>query len=414
MYDDKPRISMRKLFGLIFAGVLSIVLLISIGSLVENVDADEIMVIQDPMDGELHWYTSAGMKWQGFGKVTSYPRRSEYSFSQSVKFNDGGHGTIWGSTQWEMPQSDSLLNQLHSKYPGVARIQEQIIQTVTNKSIYMTGPLMSSRESYAERRNDLIRFVEDQIENGVYRTRSRDIRVVDPISGQEKTAIVVEIVNGPDGLPARQEASVVKQFGIRTFNFSIDSIPYDKTVEDQIAEQQKLAMQIQTSIAQARQAEQRRITAQANGEALAAEARWKQEAVRAESVTVYQRRLDQARLDAQAAEQYKKAEILRGEGDATRRRLVMQADGALTQKIDAWVRINQSYAENFSKYTGQWVPSVVMGRDGASGSGSGAADFMSLLTAQSARQLGLDLAVPRGAGEGRQAQPARSNSNNPR
>ena len=34
----------------------------------------------------------------------------------------------------------------------------------------MTGPLMSSKESYAEKRNELLRLMEDQVQRGVYRT----------------------------------------------------------------------------------------------------------------------------------------------------------------------------------------------------------------------------------------------------
>ena len=40
-------------------------------------------------------------------------------------------------------------------------------------------------------------------------------------------------------------------------------------------------------------------------------------------------------------------------------RLVMQADGALQQKIDAYIKVNERYAEALEKQ--KWVPEVVMG-----------------------------------------------------
>ncbi|MBI5306505.1 hypothetical protein HZB04_02890 [Candidatus Wolfebacteria bacterium] len=52
--------------------VVVIILLVFSGKVFENVDANKIVVIQDPVDGELHWYVTQGLKWQGFGKVTSY------------------------------------------------------------------------------------------------------------------------------------------------------------------------------------------------------------------------------------------------------------------------------------------------------------------------------------------------------
>lgn len=388
----------KKIATLVVAGILLLFAVVFSGMLFESVDAKELVVIQSVGTGSLHWYTSPGWKWQGFGTVTKYPRREIYHFSVPVRFNDGGHGTMWGSIQYEMPLDTATLTLLHKKFGSPQAIQQQLIQTITNKSIYMTGPLMSSRESYAERRNDLMRFVEDQVSLGVYRTHTRETRVMDPLSNQEKTVLVVEIVTGDRGLPERQEGAVLQSYGIHTFNFAIDSLPYDATVETQIKQQQQLTMQVQTSIAEARQAEQRAITAAKNGEANAAEARWRQEAVKAESVTVAQRRLEQARLETQTAGQERLANIARGEGEAARRRLVMQADGALSAKIQAWVDVNRAYAENFAQYGGSWVPSVVMGGSGQGGGMAGglngASEFINLLTMSTARQLGLDLTMP--------------------
>ena len=52
----------------------------------------------------------------------------------------------------------------------------------------------------------------------------------------------------------------------------------------------------------------------------------------------------QSRLEAEqkklAAAEYKQEQTLRGEGDAAYKRLVMKADGALQQKLDAYIRVN--------------------------------------------------------------------------
>lgn len=70
-------------------GLLLFFGLIMVGSIVENVDADEILVIQDRIDGDLHWYIDAGLKWQLFGKPTKYPKRDKYDFDGfSVTYTD--------------------------------------------------------------------------------------------------------------------------------------------------------------------------------------------------------------------------------------------------------------------------------------------------------------------------------------
>lgn len=378
--------SLTRVLSLIVVGVLGFVGLTSLGCVVENVDSDEIVVIQDAVDGELHWYTTAGVKPQFWGKVTSYPKRSIYEFETQVRFNDGGHGIMKGSIQYEMPLDEENLTALHTRFGSPTAIQQQLIEKVATKSVYMTGPLMSSRESYAEKRNYLINYVEDQIANGVYRTVQREVRVTDPLTQQEKSAVVVEIVL-QGGQPARQEEAVLTEFGIKPFNFAISQLEYDAQVEAQISEQQKIAMSVQTAIAESRQAEQKRITVEQQGQAAAAEAKWKQEVIKAQQVTEAEAKLAVATLGNQTAEQYRQETLKRADADASYRRQVMAADGALQQKLTAYVQVNQAYAAALKDIKTPIVPGVVFGNNG--GSTPSANALIDLLTAKTAGDLGI-------------------------
>jgi len=382
--------------GKIFAAgivlIMAVVGFFTLGNLAENVDADEIVVIQSPVSGELTWYKTPGMKWQGFGKVTRYRKRSIYEFVSQIRFNDGAHATMKGSIQYELPLTDKNLADIHTKFGSQEAVQKQLVQTVVDKSIYMSGPLMSSKESYAEKRNALINYVEDQVARGVYKTTQRDDRQKDPITGAEKTVTIVEIVHGKDdALPLRQEEAVLASFQVKPFNFAITALDYDDAVEKQIGEQQKATMGVQTAMAEARKAEQAAITAEKDGMAKAAKAKWEQEVLKAKAVTEAQQKLEVAELDAKAAEQEKRASILRGEGEGERKRLVMAADGALTQKLDAYIKVSQMYATAMATYKGQWVPSVVMGQNGQSG--NGAQTMIDMLTAKAASDLSVDLSA---------------------
>ena len=365
-------------------------------SMFETLDAESIMVVQSPVKGTLSWHTSPGVKTQKMGKITKYPRRAIYTFETPVRFNDGGHGTMHGSVQYEMPLDDTNLTSLHVRFGGHEAIQKQLVETVVNKALYMTGPLMSSKESYAERRNYLISYVEDQIAHGVYKTTQRETKAKDSMTGQDKTVTVVEIVLAPSGLPERQEGAVLAAFGIRPFNFAITSLPYDEAVELQIKAQQQLIMQVQTAIADAKRAEQASITAEKNGQAEAAKAKWEQEVIKAKAVTEAEQKLAVATLDALAAAQTKQKEILLGEGEATRKRLVMAADGALTPKLDAWLKAQEIWAKSVAEYKGKWVPDVVFGDASAAKSGSGATDLVNLLTVKTAKDLAVDFQLAGG------------------
>ena len=85
-----------------------------------------------------------------------------------------------------------------------------------------------------------------------------------------------------------------------------------------------------------------------------------------------------------------------GEGEAERKKLVMQADGALDPKLKAYIEVNAKYAEAIANYKGDWVPKVVMGQSAGS-KGNGAQDMIDLLSVKTAKELGLDMSVS-GAG----------------
>jgi SPFH domain / Band 7 family len=384
------------LSGWLVLGVIGIIALFAICKMsFEGLNVHQLMCVQSPVSGKLTWYTDAGMKWQGFGKVTKYDKRSMYRFEIPVRFNDGGHATMYGSVQFEMPMDKEHLSDIQAKFGNEEAIRSSLIQTVVNKSIYMTGPMMSSKESYAEKRNYLISYVEDQIQNGVFKTLSRDTVVKDNFSNAEKTVTVVEIVRDKNGTPMRQEESALTRFGIKAFNFAIENMPYDQTVEAQIQQQQKITMDIQTSIADAKKAEQNVITVEANGKADAAKAKWAQEVIKAQKVTEAQQQLEVATKMAQAAEQTKREQTLLGEGEGARKRAVMTANGALEQKLEAYVEVQKVWADAFAKFGGSVVPQFQMGANGANGNGNAATEFMSLMSAYAAKNLSLDMSLPK-------------------
>jgi hypothetical protein len=104
--------------------------------------------------------------------------------------------------------------------------------------------------------------------------------------------------------------------------------------------------------------------------------------------------LEVARLAALAAEQTKRENVLLGEGESERKRLVMNADGALQLKLDAWIEVQKAYASAIGSYGGNWVPLYVTGGAGAEkGAGTGAMQLVDLLTAKTAKELAIDLST---------------------
>jgi hypothetical protein len=408
--QDQKGLSFLKALSIALCVVAVLVLIVFSGKIWQNVNADQIVVTQDPIDGDLHWHITAGLKFQKWGRVTEYIKSSQYWFSKQedqgddvdqsirIRFNDGGHARISGSYRWELPLGDSILTMLHSKFGSMRAVEQELIRPVLEKSVYMTGPLMSSKQSYAETRNDLILFIEDQAKYGIYRTESNEITGKDQMTGAEKTITVVERIkdsNAPGGF-ARQEESPFQTFGIKTYNLSLNAIDYDSTVERQIESQQSAIMEVQTAIAEAKKAEQKAITAEKNGQAEAAKAKWLQEVEKAKFVTLAEQQRDVARLEKEAATFTKQKDILLGQGEAERKRLVMKADGALKQKLATWLESQKAWAAAVGAYQGDWVPKTQFNGTGAKGGVSQPQLFMDIFNARNAQALSLDMSVPKG------------------
>ncbi len=154
-------------------------------------------------------------------------------------------------------------------------------------------------------------------------------------------------------------------------NFEVRGFHYSEKVREQIAKQQQAYMDIQTAIANAQKAEQEKLTAEAEGKAKVAKARYEQEMIKAQEVVKAQkdkevaelggqRELQVARLMAQAAEQKKQGAILEAQGEAEAKRLKRDADNYEALKIQASVDIHKAWADAYSK---RRVPLVAGGED---------------------------------------------------
>lgn len=141
-------------------------------------------------------------------------------------------------------------------------------------------------------------------------------------------------------------------------------------------------------IANAKRAEQEALTTAKQGEANATAAKWEQEVIKAKLVTEAESNKAVAELAVQTAELEKRRLILEGEGEAAKKRLVMQANGALEQKLEAWITSQKYWADAFSKFPGALVPQVITG---GSGSNNNALNFMELMGVKAAKDLALDM-----------------------
>lgn len=393
-----------KVVFLFICSIVAFIIVLTLSfKLVENTSADEIVINQIPITGELEFWVTPGWHSQKFGDLFRYDKAFQIWYSskpnmgssddESIKivFNDAGIGYISGSAKIILPVTKKYLELILIEYGSMKALVNDLIMPTINKVIFSSGPLMSSFESYAVKKNDLIRYIEDQLQNGIYKTISQEVKKVDELSGKEKMVTVAELIpdsNSPGGFK-RQEIAPFIRYGIKISNVVVDDIVYEDKIMKQISSQQTAYMEVQTAIANTKKAKQETIRAEEEGKRNYATAKWEQEKENAKLISEAEKNKKIAELDMQKAKFQKQADILAGEGIARKKKLIMQADGALKQKLEAYVEVNKLYADAISNYKGNWVPSTLISNGKGNGRYNGAQDLINMLTIKTAKDLDL-------------------------
>lgn len=371
----------------IICGVFALIVLCMMGSIGEDVKNEQIVVNQYPLTGKMSYWTEPGFKWQWFGHTTEYYKTQQFWFGGKdvegeshgtpikVIFNDASVGYIYGSLRVVLPTDVEHLKLIQTAYNGMDRLMNDLVAQNVVKVIYASGPLMSAFESYAEKKNDMVAYITDQLTYGVYKTTVREEDTIDSFTGESKKVKVASLVadeNAPNGY-VRSEKSPFTSYGVIIDQVSITEITYDDKVNQQIQTQQQANMSIQTKKAEALAAQQDAIKAEAEGKAAAAKAKWEQEKVKATEVTKAEQEREVARLAAEKAEFDKKRIVAEGQAEAEANRLKVAAGVTPQEKLEWEYKTKVGVAEALSKIE---LPRIIM--SGGNSSGNSAMDAMGL------------------------------------
>ena len=378
--------SVQKIWAAIIA-VFVIAFVALSGSLMEDADKSKNYVCQMPVTGEYVVWNDGGLQWQGFGNVREYAKTSQIEFTDlernetgyiasgsnpaaATTFNDKGRGFIVGSFRVVLPNDEQNMMKIQRDFGSEKALINNLVRPTLYKVVTSCGPLMSSLESVSETRTDLIAYITDQLNNGVYKTRVVKNEVVNEITGEKEVRARAEIIadnNAPGGY-ARQETSPFSQYGITCGLVSILDIKYDAATQQQIDAQKAANLAVITAKTQAAKAIQETITIEEQGKARAAEAKWEQEREKAVAVTRAEQEREVSRLAAEKAEFDKKKIVAQGQAEAEANRLKVQA-GLTPQERAEWdyktaVGVDEALANSKVR----WVPEVMMGSGNSNGS----------------------------------------------
>ncbi|MCW8878866.1 MAG: SPFH domain-containing protein [Kangiellaceae bacterium] len=345
----------------------------------------------------------------------------------SIMFLDQVDAHAEATVRFSIPSDQVSFLKLAHEYRSPENLLRTALMPAFKETLQANASLMSAEEYYSGGRTEFNSEFENQMNDGIYLVRREEVEIrsskkakssANAALGTEqeqygedsKTAFVVQKVLDENGQPKRKKQRFIN-YGITVVSALVtDMRPNQKFIE-RMQLKQKASADRAIAREQRVQEEEQRLLAIARGEREVAERQAKakveqiQKTTEAETekqlaITGAEKLKAQAAIAKETAEiNFEKAKIeaetkrTLAEAEAYQKKVILEADNALAQKLDAEIKIQQLWADAFSK---RKVPSTVFGsgQGGAPvGSDAEVKAFMQMLTLDAAKRLNYDREV---------------------
>lgn len=398
--------------------------------------------------GEEKVVDTLGYAIKGWGSVTAWPREmtaqsvsdvatlktkgdidglgASLITSFPITFLGGVTATVDSNVRIILPKGDQFLA-IARGYRNPENFVIQALIPAMKNTLQSTAQMMTADEFYSGGRSEFASNFRDQISDGIFLVNRNEITKHNPRAsktailqaGAEQgefgdsntTKFVTEKVMR-DGVPVRLDQQF-RKLGVIVAEANILDIDPNKQFKDRMVNAQKSQADLSLArLDRSKEEEQKRLVT-ARGEREVEEKRQNALKEQVEQTTAAEtkrqlalieagREKERAEIERETASiSYEKAVIEArttkelADAEAYAKKALITADGALKQKLDAWVETNKAWAEAASKAP---VPGIMMGAAGSSGGGAGSRqadlnDYMQIIAAKSLKDLSLDIAV---------------------
>ncbi len=313
-----------------------------------------------------------------------------------IMFNDGTTANVKGITQFVLPSDEKDMILIHNTHRTPESLVTKRLATFTKECLQSSAQSMSSDKHYGGGRAQMSQDFIDQLRNGVYLSLTEEKIVYDSVEKEKKRLYITSIKRDKAGQPVRK-TSAIQEYQISVADASIVDTDYADVVDQKLSKVIDAATKSAVSRQALMTAQQEALTAKAEGEKDLVQIEYKQkqeqtkEVVAAETLVkvAEQDKLQQKIAYEGAIYEAKKRQTL-ADVAAYEKRTTIQADGALTQKLEAKVEIEKAWAAAFAAYGGNIVPTYQTGGGPQQLAGGGMFNFMDAIGARSAKDLVLD------------------------
>lgn len=345
-----------------------------------------------------------------------------------VRLADNWNGDVTQATRFGIPQDPEQFLKMARDFRSPERLISTMLKPAVTSSLDSVSNMYTMEEYWAEGKRDEyksefsdavtkgraeVKQVSLNEAGGVIRGRaaasdSPAVQDDSVIEDTEVRRVYMEKVQDTSGNDIRI-AHDYAEYGIVVSQAILENLDPDDKFEERIQARKDAASRRIIAQEERREQEEQRLLAIQKGETDVAvrQAAAKVEQIQATTEAETQKKLaitaaERVREEARVAKETAAINLERARIDAEsvqvaadaaayEKRVILEADGALAQKLAAWTEAQAVWADAAAKIA---VPATVIGSDGTSGSALGTVDqFMSMLMVKTARDLQVDTAI---------------------
>jgi len=425
----------KKVIKWVVGGVLTVFALIFIASSTFYSEPGYIYHVRTVLGTE-KVISEIGYNFYPLGRVNSWKRAMTVQATSksgeeassnlkplSIRFLDNVDARTEATVRFSIPTDEVSFLRLAGEYRSPENLLRTALIPAFEETLQANASLMTAEKYYAGGRNEFNSEFQSQMSNGTYSVRREEKVVLIKKSGKgtanaakgdnqdnfgedTKTIFVINKLLDEKGLPLRNNQQF-RDFGISIVSALITNVSPNKQFINRMQLKQQASADRAIAREQRVQEEEQRLLAIARGEREVAErqasAKVQQIQLTTEAETEKQLTITHAeKLLAKAAISKDTAQIeletavidaekkrTLADAEAYQKEVIMKADNALAQKLEAEIEIQKVWASAFAKRN---VPTTVFGGgEGMPSGGDGEVKaFMQLLTVDAAKRLNYD------------------------
>lgn len=406
---------------------LSIIFFLS-GSISYN-DSGKAVHVQTIFGGE-STKVDVGWYFSGWGTSTEYPHQIDITHGSdlppyNVRMADNWTGSVFQATRFIIPLDDEQFKKMHHDFRSPERLIASLLRPAVTSSLDSTANLFSMEEYYAGGKRDEFK---NEYKNAVEKGRAKVRQIVtdglttasiqkaiatDDVEDTSSTnnirtqRIVMEKITDDSGSVVREPHDYMS-YGITVGSAIVETLDPDDKFESQIQARKDAASRRIVAQEQRREQEEQKLLAIQTGETDIAKRQAESKVIQIQKTTDAETdkqlaiieankikeqaniaketafvNLEKAKLEAQTTKTLADAK-------AYEKKAVLEADGALEKKLEAWVQAQAVWADAAKEMN---VPTNVFGGNSSTSGVSASESLMQMLSIKTAKDLAIDMSI---------------------